>query len=120
MFDVSGVADQRHQLTVHSQLQYRRAGVVSASGHDLLFDIYCVEKVSGPLMADDNPLALDVEKRTTRGRLCPRCGGKIIPSNRAVYQTGADPTGSYPLWECERCGYEEVGERRKPAGKAKH
>jgi ribosomal protein S27AE len=71
-------------------------------------------------MADDNPLALDVEKRTTRGRFCPRCGGKIIPSNRAVYQSGADPTGSFPLWECERCGYEEVGERRKPAGKAKH
>ncbi len=42
-------------------------------------------------MADDNPLALDVEKRTTRGRVCPRCGGKIIPSNRAVYQQGKIP-----------------------------
>ena len=71
-------------------------------------------------MTDDNPLALDVEKRTTSGRVCPRCGGKIIPSNRAVYQSGADPAGSFPLWTCERCGYEEVGERRKPAGKAKH
>ena len=71
-------------------------------------------------MADDNPLALDVEKRTTRGRFCPRCGGKIIPSNRAVYQAGNDPEGSFPLWTCERCGYEEVGERKKPAGKAKH
>jgi ribosomal protein S27AE len=71
-------------------------------------------------MSDDNPLALDVEKRTTRGRVCPQCGGKIIPSNRAVYQSGADPAGSFPLWQCERCGYEEVGERRKPAGKAKH
>jgi ribosomal protein S27AE len=71
-------------------------------------------------MSSDNPLALDIEKRTTRGRVCPRCGGKIIPSNRAVYQSGADPSGSFPLWQCERCGYEEVGERRKPAGKAKH
>ena len=71
-------------------------------------------------MADDNPLALNVEIQTTRGRVCPRCGGKIIPSNRAVYQSGADPTGSFPLWECERCGYEEIGERRKPVGKAKH
>jgi hypothetical protein len=68
-------------------------------------------------MADDNPLALNVEIQTTRGRVC---GGKIIPSNRAVYQSGADPAGSFPLWQCERCGYEEVGERRKPAGKAKH
>jgi len=71
-------------------------------------------------MSDDNPLALDVEKRTTRGRLCPRCGGKIIPSNRAVYQSGTDPAGSFPVWQCERCGYEEVAERKKPAGKARH
>jgi hypothetical protein len=26
--------------TVYSQLQYRRAGVVDASGRDLLFDLY--------------------------------------------------------------------------------
>ena len=71
-------------------------------------------------MADDNPLAIDDETRTTRGRFCPQCGGKIIPSNRAVYQQGADPAGSFPLWQCERCCYEEVGERKKPAGKAKH
>jgi ribosomal protein S27AE len=71
-------------------------------------------------MSSDNPLAIDVEKQTTRGRVCPQCGGKIIPSNRAVYQSGADPTGSFPLWECERCGYGEMSERRKPAGKAKH
>jgi ribosomal protein S27AE len=71
-------------------------------------------------MPDDNPLQLDVEWRTTRGRSCPRCGGKIIPSDRAVYQSTADPDETFPVWQCERCGYEEVGERRKPAGKAKH
>ena len=120
MLDVPGCLKQRCQRAVYTKLQYRRAGPVSASGHDLLFDLYRVETASRPMMADDNPLALDVEKRTTRGRFCPRCGGKIIPSNRAVYQSGADPAGSFPLWQCERCGYEEVGERRKPAGKAKH
>ena len=122
MFDVSGVADQRHQLTVHSQLQYRCAGALDSAGLDLLFDLYRVEEVFKPRLKrmSDNPLALDVEKQTTRGRVCPQCGGKIIPSDRAVYQSGADPAGSFPLWQCERCVYEEVGERRKPAGKAKH
>jgi ribosomal protein S27AE len=72
-------------------------------------------------MAEDNQLAtIDVEKRTTRGRACPRCGGKIIPSNRAVYQSTGDPNDVFPVWQCERCGYEEVGEKKKPAGKAKH
>ena len=71
-------------------------------------------------MADDNPLAIDVEKRTTRGRSCPRCGGKIIPSNRAVYEATANPEGAFPIWQCERCGYEEMSENPKVAGKAKH
>ena len=71
-------------------------------------------------MADENQLQIDIEKRTTRGRACPRCGGKIIPSNRAVYQSAGDPNDVFPVWQCERCGYEEVGEKRKPAGKAKH
>jgi len=72
-------------------------------------------------MAEDDQLAtIDVEKRTTRGRACPRCGGKIIPSNRAVYQSTGDPNDVFPVWQCERCGYEEVGEKKKPAGKAKH
>jgi DNA-directed RNA polymerase subunit RPC12/RpoP len=62
-------------------------------------------------------LNIDVEKRTTRGRACPRCGGKIIPSERAVYQNAADPNAVYPLWQCERCGYEELVERPKPAAK---
>lgn len=70
-------------------------------------------------MAEENLLRIDVEKRTTRGRVCPRCEGKIIPSDRAVYQ-GTDPGGLFPVWQCERCGYEEMSERAVPAGKAKH
>jgi ribosomal protein S27AE len=65
-------------------------------------------------------LNIDVERRTTRGRSCPRCGGKIIPSERAVYQNAADPTAVYPLWECERCGYEELSERAEKAPAKKH
>jgi len=60
---------------------------------------------------------IDVEKRTTRGRSCPVCGGKIIPSDRAVYQNAADPNAVYPLWECERCGYQELVERAPKAAK---
>ena len=60
---------------------------------------------------------IDVERRTTRGRSCPRCGGKIIPSARAVYQS-TDPDAVFPLWQCERCGYEELVARAiKPAAK---
>jgi ribosomal protein S27AE len=60
----------------------------------------------------------DIEKRTTRGRACPRCGGKIIPSQRAVYQSTGDPNAVFPVWQCERCGYEELAERpEKPAKK---
>src|SRR5437763_7058008 len=53
-------------------------------------------------------LGIDVERRTTRGRFCPRCGGKIIPSPRAVYQSTGDPNEVFPAWQCERCGYEEL------------
>src|SRR6184192_2590479 len=53
-------------------------------------------------------LGIDVERRTTRGRACPRCGGKIIPSPRAVYQSAGDPNEVFPAWQCERCGYEEL------------
>jgi ribosomal protein S27AE len=61
---------------------------------------------------------IDVEKRTTRGRACPRCGGKIIPSRRAVYQSSGDPNAVFPAWQCERCGYEELVARAvKPAAK---
>ncbi|MBC8028836.1 MAG: hypothetical protein H7Z16_01885 [Pyrinomonadaceae bacterium] len=71
-------------------------------------------------MAEENLQRIDVEKRTTRGRVCPQCGGKIIPSDRAVYQSTGDPTAVFPVWQCERCGYEEMSERVKPVGKAKH
>jgi DNA-directed RNA polymerase subunit RPC12/RpoP len=53
-------------------------------------------------------LGIDVDRRTTRGRACPRCGGKIIPSRRAVYQSAGDPAAVFPAWQCERCGYEEL------------
>jgi DNA-directed RNA polymerase subunit RPC12/RpoP len=78
------------------------------------------EKPSSPEteVDDQNQLAnIDVEKRTTRGRPCPLCGGKIIPSDRAVYQNTADPTAVYPLWECERCGHQELSERAEKAAK---
>lgn len=70
-------------------------------------------------MADQAQLLkIDIERRTTRGRACPVCGGKIIPSQRAVYQSAGDPNEVFPLWQCERCGYEELSERAaKPAGK---
>ncbi len=53
-------------------------------------------------------LRIDIDRRTTRGRACPRCGGKIIPSRRAVYQSAGDPNAVFPAWQCERCGYEEL------------
>ena len=64
-------------------------------------------------------LRIDVDRRTTRGRSCPRCGGKIIPSHRAVYQSAGDPNDVYPSWQCERCGYEELVSRPVKAP-AKH
>jgi hypothetical protein len=70
-------------------------------------------------MTPENPLAIDVATRTTRGRSCPRCGGKIIPSDRAVYQNTSDPDAVFPVWQCERCGYEEMAARPKAATKAK-
>ncbi len=71
-------------------------------------------------MAAETLLPIDVERRTTRGRSCPNCGGKIIPSDRAVYQSTGDPNAVFPVWQCERCGYEELGERKAPTGKSKH
>jgi rubredoxin len=71
-------------------------------------------------MSEDNPLGLDIEVQTVRGRACPVCGGKIIPSNRAVYQSTGNAGEVFPVWQCERCGYEEMSERPQPAPKAKH
>ena len=64
-------------------------------------------------MAEGEELAhLDVSRRTVRGRACPNCGGKIIPSDRAVYQATPGADDMYPLWECERCGFEELSVKR--------
>jgi rubredoxin len=71
-------------------------------------------------MPENEELVLDVEKISVRGRACPVCGGKIIPSDRAVYESKADPTGVFPLWQCERCGYEQMSEKPKPQPKGKH
>jgi hypothetical protein len=70
-------------------------------------------------MAEDvaEMLQIDIERRTTRGRVCPVCGGKIIPSRRAVYESKADPDAVFPLWECERCGYEELSQKPEKPGK---
>lgn len=72
-------------------------------------------------MAEGEELAaLDVSVRTTMGRACPACGGKIIPSDRAVYQPAPGSSETFPLWECERCGYEEMAAKPKPAPKPAH
>jgi ribosomal protein S27AE len=68
-------------------------------------------------MTEELLLHIDVDKRTTRGRFCPRCGGKIIPSDRAVYQA-TNPDDSFPIWQCERCGYEEMTATKAPAKNA--
>jgi ribosomal protein S27AE len=70
-------------------------------------------------MSDSNPYNVDVSRETVRGRACPVCYGKIIPSNRAVYESKSLPDEVFPLWECERCGYTEVSEKPK-VEKKKH
>ena len=70
-------------------------------------------------MTPENPLALDVATRTTRGRACPRCAGKIIPSDRAIYQSAGNPEAVFPIWQCERCGYEEMSAQPPTKTKAK-
>jgi DNA-directed RNA polymerase subunit RPC12/RpoP len=63
-------------------------------------------------------LVLEIEKQSIRGRACPRCNGKIIPSDRAVYQSTASSTDVFPLWQCERCGYEQLSAKAAEAPKA--
>src|SRR5882757_9451870 len=71
-------------------------------------------------MTDQDPnITLDIEHKSVRGRACPACGGKIIPSNTAVFQTQGNPEATYVSWQCERCGRLEVFERSQPAV-AKH
>ncbi|HZH29269.1 MAG TPA: hypothetical protein VEY11_00630 [Pyrinomonadaceae bacterium] len=69
-------------------------------------------------MANDQALALNTDQQSMRGRACPQCGGKIIPSDRAVYESKADPSAVFPLWQCERCGYEQMSERPPSQKKA--
>ena len=69
-------------------------------------------------MAESNELVLEIEKQSIRGRACPRCNGKIIPSDRAVYQSTANSTDVFPLWQCERCGYEQLSAKAIEATKA--
>lgn len=75
-------------------------------------------------MAEQEALVLEIERQSIRGRACPRCGGKIIPSNRAVYQgSGGAASDVFPLWQCERCGYEQLSAKAAgatTAGKDAH
>ena len=71
-------------------------------------------------MADEIQPYVDVERQSIRGRACPSCGGKIIPSDRAIYQSPSDPSAVFPLWQCERCGREEFSERAAPPAKPGH
>jgi ribosomal protein S27AE len=68
-------------------------------------------------MADADELVLDIEKQSIRGRACPRCGGKIIPSDRAIYQSAGAASDIFPLWQCERCGYSELSTKAPEAPK---
>jgi ribosomal protein S27AE len=68
-------------------------------------------------MAETDELVLEIEKQSIRGRACPRCGGKIIPSNRAVYQSTGSADDVFPLWQCERCGYAQLSAKAEEAPK---
>jgi predicted RNA-binding Zn-ribbon protein involved in translation (DUF1610 family) len=71
-------------------------------------------------MADQDPnIILDIEHKSVRGRACPACGGKIIPSDTAVFQSQGNPDATFVSWQCERCGRQEVFERSQPTA-AKH
>lgn len=63
----------------------------------------------------EEEIVLNPERQSIRGRACSVCGGKIIPSNRAVYQSAGNPDDVMPLWQCERCGYLEISEKPKTA-----
>jgi DNA-directed RNA polymerase subunit M/transcription elongation factor TFIIS len=67
-------------------------------------------------MANEEALTINNDQQSIRGRGCPQCGGKIIPSDRAIYESKSDPSAVFPLWQCERCGYEEMS-ARSPAAK---
>ena len=67
-------------------------------------------------MADkEEEIVLNLERQSIRGRACPMCGGKIIPSDQAVYQSAGGAGELMPLWQCERCGHLEISEKPKAA-----
>jgi RNase P subunit RPR2 len=68
-------------------------------------------------MPEEEKPNVDNTRASIRGRICPRCGGKIVPSLRAVYES-KDPAEIFPVWQCERCGYEELGAKQPAAKKA--
>ena len=63
----------------------------------------------------EEEIVLNLERQSIRGRACPVCGGKIIPSDRAVYQSAGAADDVMPLWQCERCGHLEISEKPKAA-----
>ena len=69
-------------------------------------------------MANENALTVNNDHQSIRGRGCPQCGGKIIPSDRAVYESKNDPAAIFPLWQCEKCGYEQMSEKPPTPKKA--
>jgi DNA-directed RNA polymerase subunit M/transcription elongation factor TFIIS len=69
-------------------------------------------------MANENALAVNNDHQSIRGRGCPQCGGKIIPSDRAIYESKNDPASVFPLWQCEKCGYEQMSEKPPAPKKA--
>jgi ribosomal protein S27AE len=127
----------RRQQFVRQESKHRRTRTADTTGFNFLHNIFPRIPKSQMItesrlvgiasryrhhQMDDKAqlLKIDVDKRTTRGRVCPRCGGKIIPSRRAVYQNTGDPNAVFPLWQCERCGYEELVERAVKTGAKKH
>jgi len=69
-------------------------------------------------MDNEQALATNDDPQSIRRRACPQCGGKIIPSDRALYESKSDPSAVFPLWQCERCGFEQMSERPPAAQKA--
>jgi hypothetical protein len=65
----------------------------------------------------EEEIVLNLDRQSIRGRACPMCGGKIIPSDQAVYQSTGSPDDLMPLWQCERCGHLEISEKAKAAPK---
>lgn len=77
------------------------------------------EEEKTALIVTEPEAALDIDRQSIRGRACPQCGGKIIPSNTAVFAGQGESATPFVSWQCERCGYLEVFEV-EPAAAGKH